>query len=338
MTDPDSAPLLAPTIAVVGSLNVDTLLSVPELPLAGHTVAAYGTQVRFGGKGANQALAANRQGGLVSLIGAVGQDSAGQAYYDQLIAEGLHMAGVVQYEGANTGSAIICVDARGENFIVTQAGANQLLTADDVFAQNIILEHTGTMLCQLESPVEAVVCALQHAASLGKVTILNPSTMSADFPWGQVNIDFVIVNEREAASLLGYFVESTAEAPQIRAQMADMGINTLIITRGAEPTFAFSPHQALKVPPPTVEVVDTVGAGDAFAGAFAVHWAQTANLLQSLRKANIAGALTTTRVGAQEAIPTREEVDNFGKQPVEEPPPLPEEGPPQEEEEQTSEV
>ncbi len=223
------------------------------------------------------------------------------------------MAGVVQYEGANTGSAIICVDGRGENFIVTRAGANELLTASDVFAQNVIIEAMDTLLCQLETPVEAVVCALQHASSLGKTTMLNPSPLSAEFPWGQVIIDFLIVNEREAGSLLGYFVESTAEAPQIRAQMVDMGVNTLIITRGAEPTFAFSSHQALKVPPPTVEVVDTVGAGDAFAGAFAVHWAQTGNLLQSLRKANIAGALTTTKTGAQEAIPTRAEVDSFGK-------------------------
>jgi ribokinase len=208
------------------------------------------------------------------------------------------------------------VDARGENFIVTLAGANQMLTAADVLSSNALLETADVLLCQLETPVEAVVCALQHASSLGKVTMLNPSPLSADFPWGQVLVDFLIVNEREAASLLGYFVESTAEAPQIRAQMADMGVNTLIITRGPEPTFAISAHQALKVPPPTVHVLDTVGAGDAFAGAFAVYWAQTGNLLQSVRLANIAGALATTRSGAQDAIPTREEVESFGKAPA----------------------
>lgn len=306
-----------PTIAVVGSLNIDTLLAVSDLPQAGHTVAAESNEVRFGGKGANQALAACRQGAIVSLIGCVGSDAAGQTYYEHLIAEGLNMAGVVQYADSSTGSAYICVDARGENFIVTLAGANQLLTGQDVLSQNAVLESADTLLCQLETPVEAVVCALQHASSLGKTTILNPSPLSADFPWGQVVIDFLIVNEREAGSLLGYFVESTAEAPQIRAQMADMGVGTLIITRGPEPTFAFNTHQALKVPPPQVDVVDTVGAGDAFAGAFAVHWTESGNLLQSLRKANIAGALATMRPGAQGAIPTREEVDSFGKQPVE---------------------
>jgi len=306
----------SPTIAVVGSLNVDTLLAVPDLPQAGHTVAASGSESRFGGKGVNQALAALRQGGNVSLIGCVGSDAAGQAYYEHLLAQGLNMTGVVQYANTNTGSAYICVDARGENFIVTLAGANQMLTAADVLSSNAVLEGADVLLCQLETPVEAVVCALQHASSLGKVTMLNPSPLSAEFPWGQVMVDFLIVNEREAASLLGYFVESTAEAPQIRSQMADMGVNTLIITRGPEPTFAISAHQALKVPPPTVHVVDTVGAGDAFAGAFAVHWAQTGNLLQSVRLANIAGALATTRSGAQDAIPTREEVESFGKAPA----------------------
>jgi len=172
------------------------------------------------------------------------------------------------------------------------------------------------VLCQLETTVEATVAALQHAAALGKTTVLNPSPLQTEFPWGKLAIDFLIVNEREAAALLGYFVESTAEAPQIRDTMADLGVSTMVVTRGPQPTFAFSAHQALTVPPPEVEVVNTVGAGDAFAGAFAVHWAQTHDLLSALRKANIAGALATTRHGAQEAIPTREEVEAFTARPL----------------------
>jgi ribokinase len=148
--------------------------------------------------------------------------------------------------------------------------------------------------------------------------------MDPHFPWGQVPVDFLIVNEREAAALLGYLVESTGEAPTIRSQMADLAVGTLIITRGQEHTFVFNNKQALKVPPPAVDVVDTTGAGDAFAGAFAVHFAETRDLLGSVRKANIAGALACTRLGAQDAIPMREEVDTFGKPPEEyEPPPPP---------------
>jgi ribokinase len=141
--------------------------------------------------------------------------------------------------------------------------------------------------------------------------------VNPNFPWGQVPVDFLIVNEREAAALLGYIVESTSEAPTIRSQMTDLGVGTLIITRGPEHTFVFNNKQAFKVPPPAVDAVDTTGAGDAFAGAFAVHFAQTHELLGSVRKANIAGALTCTRLGAQDAIPLREEVDSFGKPPEE---------------------
>lgn len=306
-------PVANPTVAVVGSLNIDTLLSVPRFPEAGQTVASTGWSARLGGKGANQALAACRQGAIASLIGCVGADTNGSTYLDYLAGEGLNVAGVLQREDAATGTAYVLVNPAGENCIVTLAGANGLLSAEDVLAQTAALDSADIVLCQMETTLAATIAALQHASKLGKTTMLNPSPLHPEFPWGQVAVDFLIANEREAAALLGYFVESTAEAPQIRATMADLGVSTLIVTRGAEPTFAFSAHQALKMPPPAVEVVDTVGAGDAFIGAFAVRWAQTLNLLGSIRRANIAGALATTRPGAQEALPTREEVEAFSR-------------------------
>jgi ribokinase len=310
-----SQPTQIPFIAVVGSLNMDTLLSVSQFPEPGETVSATGWDSRYGGKGANQAVAAARQGGTVSLIGCVGADAGGMAYVEHLMSQGISVSGVQPLHDVQTGRAYISVNPQGQNTIITAAGANAYLSADLVREHQSTIEQADVLLAQLEVPVEAVVYALQWAAELGKTTILNPSPLDMAFPWGQVPIDFLIVNEREAAALLGYVVESTNEASTIRAQMADLGVSTLIITRGAEPTFAFSTHQALKVPPPAMEVVDTVGAGDAFAGAFAVHWAQTHNLLNSLRKANIAGALASQQAGAQDAIPTRVDVDNFGKTP-----------------------
>lgn len=313
-----------PAIAVVGSLNIDTQLSVPQLPESGTTVAASNMSSCYGGKGANQAVAACRQGASVSLIGSVGTDAGGSAYLEYLVAQGIDVSAVQPYEDTPTGRAYICVNPAGQNTIVTLPGANAYLMAERVAENIALIEAAEVVLCQLEVPVESVVYALQTANEYGKTTILNPSPLNPEFPWGQVPIDFLIVNEKEAASLLGYFVESTAEATTIRSQMADLGVGTLIITRGSEHTFAFSANQALKVPPPQVSVVDTVGAGDAFAGTFAVHWAQSHNLLSSLRKANIAGALATQREGAQDAIPTREEVDDFGKAPAPEPEPQPE--------------
>lgn len=316
-----------PAIAVVGSLNIDTQLSVPQLPESGTTVSASNMSSCYGGKGANQAVAACRQGASVSLIGSVGTDAGGSAYLEYLVAQGIDVSAVQPYEDTPTGRAYICVNPAGQNTIVTLPGANAYLMAERVAENIALIEAAEVVLCQLEVPVESVVYALQTANEYGKTTILNPSPLNPEFPWGQVPIDFLIVNEKEAASLLGYFVESTAEAPTIRSQMADLGVGTLIITRGSEHTFAFSANQALKVPPPQVSVVDTVGAGDAFAGTFAVHWAQTRNLLGSLRKANIAGALATQREGAQDAIPTREEVDDYGKAPTPEPQPEPEPAP-----------
>lgn len=313
-----SETVTTPTVAVVGSLNLDTILSVPNFPEPGATVAATAWESRFGGKGANQAIAASRQGGIVSLIGCVGDDASGQAYLNYLMQQGINVTGVQPLESVQTGRAYVCVKPQGMNTIVTASGANGYLSAEMVLHQNAILESADVVMCQLEVPMEATISALQRAAELGRTTILNPSPMNSEFPWGQVPIDFLIVNEREAAALLGYFVESTGEAATIRSQMADLGVSTLIVTRGKEHTFMFSSHQALKVPPPTVEAVDTTGAGDAFAGAFAVHWAQTHNVLGSIRKANIAAALACSRFGAQDAIPTREEVDSHGKAPVQE--------------------
>lgn len=307
-----------PTVAVIGSLNLDTILNVPRFPEPGQTVAADAWESRYGGKGANQAIAASRQGGIVSLIGCVGDDAGGQAYLNYLMHQGLNVTTVIPVPEVQTGRAYICVKPDGENTIVTAAGANAWAGAELVMRQHATLASADVVLCQGEVPLEATVLALQCATELGKTTILNPSPLNPDFPWGQVPVDFLIVNEREAAALLGYFVESTQEAATVRSQMADLGVGTLIITRGGEHTFLFSPHQALKAPPPAVQVVDTTGAGDAFTGAFAVHWSQTHNLLGSLRKANIAGAISCTRTGAQDAIPTREEVDSFGKAPVQE--------------------
>jgi ribokinase len=306
-----------PNVAVICSLNLDTLLSVPRFAEPGATVAATSWESRYGGKGANQAIAASRQGAHVSLIGCIGDDASGRACLAYLAEHGIDVEGVQFLESVQTGRAYVCVNPDGANTIVTASGANGYLGAEMVLHQHAILEGADVVICQLEVPLEATVSALPRATELGKTTILNPSPMNSHFPWGQVPVDFLIVNEDEAAALLGYHVESTGEAPTIRSQMADLAVGTLIITRGSEHTYVFNSKQALKVPPPSVDAVDTTGAGDAFAGAFAVHYAETHDLIGSLRKANIAGALTCTRLGAQDAIPTRNEVDDFGKPPEE---------------------
>ncbi len=306
-------PVATPHVAVIGSLNLDTMLSVPHFAQPGATVAATGWESRYGGKGANQAIAASRQGATVSLIGCVGDDGSGRAYRGYLSEQGIAADAVQPLESVQTGRAYICVTPQGINTIITASGANGYLSAEMVLHQHAVLENADAVMCQLEVPLEATISALQRAAELGKMTVLNPSPMNPSFPWGQVPVDFLIVNEHEAAELLGHHVESTGEALTIRSQMTDLAVGTLIITRGSAHTFVFSAKQALKVPPPSIQAVDTTGAGDAFAGAFVVHYAQTHDLLSSVRKANIAGALACSRAGAQDAIPMRDEVDDFGQ-------------------------
>lgn len=302
---------LTPNIVVIGSLNVDTLLSVHMLPKPGETVSATAQETRYGGKGANQALAAARQGGIVSLIGCVGNDPRGSAYIEYLMAQGINIAPVMAFDGHRTGSAYIVINPEGQNQIVSVRGANALLGADIVSGNDEVLNSADVILCQFEAPEAAVLHALEIAARGGKTSILNPSPTMDDFPWGDVPVDFLVVNEIEAQDLFDINVTETTDAPAIRAQLPELAVGTLIVTRGAEPTIVISAKQVFKVPPPPVKPVDTTGAGDAFTGAFAVHWAQSHNLLASIRKANIAGALTTLGIGAQDAMPTREMVESF---------------------------
>jgi len=300
-----------PVITVVGSLNVDTLLTVPDFPRPGMTVGATCLSTVYGGKGANQALAALKQGAAVNMIGCVGLDSDGSAYLEHLMIQNMNVSGVQPLEGVATGRAYITVNAEGQNTIIVAAGANGELTPDQITAHDALLEGSDVVLCQLEVPLKATLHALQRGNALGKTTMLNPSPLNPEFPWGAVAIDFLIVNEEEAATLLGRLVEDTEEAEAVRTQMVTLGVDTLIITRGARDTLAFSAQDALKITPPTVKVVDTVGAGDAFAGAFAVHWAVTRNLLESLRRASIAASLSTLLPGAQGSLPTWEKVETF---------------------------
>lgn len=292
-------PAESPKVCVVGSLNVDYFTKVARLPKPGETVAASALKIRFGGKGANQAFAAHRQGAKVSLLGRVGADEMGDAYLARLDDEGLGSGGVGQVDLA-TGSAFISIDAKGENTIVVAAGANSAVNPAYVEAERERIESAEVLLVQFETPLDAVRRALEIASEAGVITIVNPSPFNADFPWSTLPIDYLVVNEGEASQI------DNALGPD-----QQLLAKNLIITRGAEPTLAFTEDGELDIPGIEVEPVDTVGAGDAFAGTLAARLAWGEDLKQAIRHANVAGALTTLKLGAQEAIPTKEEVDQI---------------------------
>lgn len=292
---------VAGRVTVVGSLNIDRIWRVARLPRPGETVRAEETRQEFGGKGANQAVAAARHGASVAMIGALGADADGRLYREHLQREAITTEWVATLAEVATGAAFICVDPRGENQIVVDAGANGRLAAGHVStALAALLPSTQVLLVGLECPLDVAVTALRAAAEAGVRSVFNPSPVAPAFPWGEVPVDTVVVNEHEAAEIFG--------GPE-PAALARRGVRHLVITQGAEPTLLVTAAGVQSVPTYRVQPRDTVGAGDTFAGTLAARLAAGAGWLDALRHANVAAALSTLGAGAQSPIPHRAEVE-----------------------------
>lgn len=295
-------------VAVVGTLNIDLVWQVATLPTPGQTVLATATERQFGGKGANQAVAAARQGAHVTLIGAVGDDAEGRAYREHLVREGIDPAQVTAVPGVATGTAHVYVDARGENLIVVDQGANARIAVARLGA---VLPQIDVLLVQLECALPAAVEALRLAEADGVRVLLNASPVNAAFPWGRHAIDTVIVNEHECAECFGHAPEAfrALSSTARKELLASRKVRHLVVTQGAAPTLHFAADTLHEVPTLAVQPRDTVGAGDTFAGTLAAQLAEGRDWPAALRHANIAGALSTLALGAQAAMPTRAQVE-----------------------------
>jgi len=293
-------------VVVIGSLNVDYIAAVDRLPAPGETVAATGLVRRFGGKGANQAVAAARQDAQVCMVGCVGADDEGRAYCQRLRAEGIDASGVVSTRKALTGTALIAVDRAAENMIVVAAGANGELSPTAVRAQRGCIVSAGILLLQFEVPQASVVEAVRLANRAKVPVVLNPSPLRSGFPWDNCALDTVITNVGEAQAIFSLKLDKLpANLGRWQRALRLRHIGQLIITRGAKSTICISHSGFREVPTLAVKPVDTVGAGDAFAGAYAAKRAEGADTLIAIRYANCVGALATLKPGAQEAIPNR---------------------------------
>jgi ribokinase len=299
----------------VGSLNVDYLAAVDRLPRAGETVPGRQLQVRFGGKGANQAVAAARQDARVSMIGCLGGDAMGRAYLRHLQREGIEHSGVRVLPKTSTGAALIGVDHQGENQIIVIPGANGLLGRGDLQKQDRLFRRAKLFIVQFEVPLAALVAAMRLASRHQLPIMLNPAPFRPDFPWGDFRIEFLVVNQSEASALFGR-VPATLDsrgARALRRALQSMKVANLVITRGALPTWFVNPERALSIPALKVKAVDTVGAGDAFIGTLGARLAAGESVEQALLCANAAGALATLAAGAQEALPTRAATDRAAR-------------------------
>lgn len=295
-------------VAVVGSLNFDHFARVERLPGTGETVAADRIHLSRGGKGANQAISAARQGCEVILIGAVGSDEVGTDYLRALEKEGVSTQCIRTVAGP-TGAAHITVDRAGENTIVVAAGANAALRRDDIARWESHIVEADVLLAQFEVPVAALLEAVRVANEADIPVVLNPSPILPAFPWDEIRTDYLVANERESFELLGFPAMPSTEL-EVRRRLVEMRVGHLIVTRGGEETWIFPVEGGLfAIPVLSVLPVDTVGAGDAFAGCFAARIARGDGLDAALAAANCAGALTTLGAGAQDPIPDWQQVE-----------------------------
>jgi len=299
-----------PKIVVVGSANTDFVLQVQELPSQGQTVLGDQFTIVRGGKGANQAVAAARLGAAVTFIARLGADSFGNEAISAYKQDGIHTDFIVQDPDMHSGVALIVVNRKGENTVSVGPNANSRLNSVDVFAASAAIQEADCLLVQLEIPLEAVQAALDLAHRHHVRTILNPAP-ARKIPTEILKlVDTLTPNETEAAILAGQdpAAVQTDSLPQLASIL---GIPNLVVTLGSKGACILQNGQTSFVAPFSVTPVDTTASGDAFNGALAVALALGENFPGAVRFANAAGAITATRLGAQPALPTREELNQF---------------------------
>ena len=298
-------------ILVFGSANIDLVVPVKKLPAPGETVLGGDLMTAFGGKGANQAVAAARLGGHVDFVGKLGNDAFGERYLEHLRTEGVGVSRVTREAKRPTGCAMILVEEKGQNQIVVAPGSNHALTPGDVEAASALVEQSDIVLVQLEIPLETVTAVVRRANAAGTPVLLNPSPVNPAFRLKDLRIDYLVLNEVEAEQLTGRACRGPSGLEDWMTALLAQGARRIILTRGREDTVVAKGVSVDCVATFPVEAVDTVGAGDTFAGALAVASAERMPLVKAVRFANAAAALATTKLGAQTSMPSRKEVEAF---------------------------
>jgi ribokinase len=292
---------------------MDLVIYAPRLPIPGETISGGSFATYPGGKGANQAVAAARLGAQVTMIGCVGRDAFGAAMQAAVAEAGVNVAHINPLEDVATGVALIAVETSGQNTIIIAPGANGMLVPADIDAAADVITAASLLVLQLESPLPAVQRAAALARSAGKTVILNPAP-AQPLPAELLElVDYLIPNEQEALILLGRdTVEGKNPIDQAEALRLATGVGSVVLTLGAQGAVLVGPATAPDiVRAHQVKAIDATAAGDAFVAAFAVALSEGRSPSEALRWGNAAGALTTTRLGAQPALPNRAEIERL---------------------------
>lgn len=296
-------------ITVVGSLNMDIVIETPHMPKGGETVSGRNVTLVPGGKGANQAYALGKLGGNVTMIGAVGQDTAGDALLENLKKVKVNVSGIRRMEQGVTGQAYITVDDQGENSIILIAGTNGLVTKELIDNNIDILRESDIVIMQLEIPLDVVEYTKELAIKEGKTIIVDPAPAVTDIPnhfWK--GIDYIKPNETELAILTGLKMETRDEIVQGARMMIEKGVKNVIVTLGGDGCLFVTKETEEFFPSHKVKAIDTTAAGDSFTAAFALALSQGKEYKEAIELGQKVSSIVVTKKGAQTSIPTMEEV------------------------------
>ena len=292
-------------VMLVGSANIDLVIRTPRFPAPGETLQGSDFQTFAGGKGANQAVAIGKIGGNCGLIAKVGSDGFGKQLIESLRTNNIHINNVLQVSTESTGVAVITVDAQGQNTILVAQGTNGLLAPEEV-RQGLSHASFKVLLVQLEIPMEAVMEASKFAS--GRIFILNPAPAQELSDELLSRVDYLTPNETEAHLLTGILPVDSKSCDQAAAVILAKGVKNVLFTLGSMGSYLANASGGRLFPAIRVTPIDTTAAGDAFNGAFAHFLASGETVDRSIHLANIAGALCTTKPGAQASMPSLAEI------------------------------
>src|SRR5258708_18524590 len=296
-------------IAVVGSVNVDLTTFNDVFPRPGETIFGNKFDLGFGGKGANQAVAARLCGSSVGMVAKVGNDLFGPATIKNFESLGIDATYVRIADGVSSGVAPIFVDPSGQNRIIVVKGANNTLSPEDVDAAAPLLRQADAIILQFEIPLRTVYHTVKFANANGIRCIVNPApAQPLDFHELH-DVDYFIPNESEAEAIMGMPVHSIDEAKKCAAVQLHQGMRNAVITLGEGGYLVSVPRGMELIPTSKVQAVDTTGAGDAFIGSFAVFLGEGLAEKEALQLASLYAALSTTRVGTQKSFCNRDEFE-----------------------------
>lgn len=297
-------------IVVVGSLNMDLVISTPRMPEMGETILGNGFMTVPGGKGANQAVAAARLGGSVTMIGCAGDDLFGGNLIENLKSNGIDTANIKRLQGIPTGIAVILIE-NCNNYIIVDPGANARLEPADIKEFEELIKCSDMVMAQLEIPLDTVKFTLGLAKKHNVKTLLNPAPavrLNDDF---MDMVDILTPNETECEIITGIRIRTIDDAKSAVKYLLAKGIKTVVITLGGNGVVYNSGSELIHKPVRKVKVIDTTAAGDSFSGALAVALSNGEDINSSIDFANAVGSLTVTKKGAQSSLPDLRQVREY---------------------------